>query len=68
MAKSGYGYAPMRGVYAAGSPIMLQSTPGGNVGTSDFTIDINVGALFDIAPLFATKIGVIKSVYPASKD
>lgn len=68
MAKSGYGYAPMRGVYAEGSPIILQSTPGGNVGTADFTIDINVGALFDIVPLFASKVGVIKSVYPTTNS
>lgn len=63
VAKAGYGYAPMRGVYAEGSPIILTASPSQ---TADFTIDINVGALFDIKPLFASKIGVIKSVYPSA--
>ena len=58
-AKAGMGYAPMRGVYADGNPIMLTATPSE---TADFTIDINVGALFDIAPLFASKVGVITDV------
>jgi hypothetical protein len=49
----------MRGVYADGNPIMLTATPSE---TADFTIDINVGALFDIAPLFASKVGVITDV------
>lgn len=67
MGKAGRGYAPMVGVYAEGSPITLTATPGGNgttsYGTADFTIDINVGAMFDIKPVFASKIGVVTSVY-----
>lgn len=55
------GYAPMRGVYAEGSPITLTATPSD---TADFTIDINVGAMFKIVPLFASKVGKITSVYP----
>lgn len=70
LGKAGRGYAPMVGVYADGSPITLTATPGGNgetaYGTADFTIDINVGAMFDIKPLFASKIGAITSVYPGN--
>ena len=58
--KAGYGYAPIRGVYAEGSPITLTATPSE---TADFTIDINVGAMFEIAPLFASKVGVMTNVY-----
>lgn len=62
-ARGGRGYAPMFGVRAEGSPITITATPsGGNgmaQGTADFTIDINVGAVFDIAPVFATKVGQI---------
>lgn len=62
-ARGGRGYAPMYGVRAEGSPITITATPsGGNgmaQGTADFTIDINVGAMFDIAPVFATKVGQI---------
>ena len=57
-------YKPMHGVYMEGSPIMLEATPGGNAGTADFTVDINVGAMFDIKPVFGSKVGVITSVYP----
>lgn len=68
LAKAGNGYKPMYGAYADGSPITLTATPGGNgttsYGTADFTIDINVGAMFDIKPVFATKIGVMTAVYP----
>lgn len=61
--KAGRGYAPMRGVYAEGSPIMLEMEASK---TADFTIDINVSALFDIIPLFASKVAVIRSVYPST--
>lgn len=64
-------YKPMYGVYMEGSPITLTATPGGTgnaQGTADFTIDINVGAMFDIKPVFASKVGVVKSVYPQSKN
>ena len=61
--KASDGYAPMRGVYAEGSPIDLVATASE---TADFTIDINFSAIFDIQPLFASKIGVITSVYPSN--
>lgn len=68
LAKGGYGYRPMMGVYAEGSPLILSANPlgatGSAQGTADMTIDINVSAYFDIAPIFASKIGVIESVYP----
>lgn len=61
-------YKPMYGAYMEGSPITLTATPGEDgersYGTADFTIDINAGAMFDIKPVFATKVGVITSVYP----
>ena len=61
-------YKPMYGVYMEGSPIVLTATPGGNgttsYGTADFTIDVNAGAMFDIKPVFASKVGVVTSVYP----
>lgn len=63
-------YRPIYGVTYEGSPITLTATPGGGngeaQGTADFTIDINVGATFDFAPVFATKVGVIQSVYHTS--
>lgn len=62
VAKGGDGYAPMYGAYAEGSPITLTATPSE---TADFTIDINATALFDIKPVFASKVGVITSVYPS---
>ena len=68
LAKGGYGYRPMMGVYAEGSPLMLSADPlgatGSAQGTADMTININVSAYFDIAPIFASKVGVIQSVYP----
>lgn len=68
LAKGGYGYRPIMGVYAEGSPLILSANPlgatGSAQGTADMTIDINVSAYFDIAPIFASKVGVIESVYP----
>lgn len=55
-AKAGYGYAPIIGGYYEGSPITLTLTPSE---TADFTIDINVQAMFDVKELFASKVGVI---------
>lgn len=55
-AKAGYGYAPIYAGYYEGSPIVLEMTP--DI-TADFTIDINVGAMFDFKPVFASKLGVI---------
>lgn len=60
-AKAGMGYAPIYGAYAEGNPITLTATASE---TADFTIDINVGAIMDIQPVFASKVGVITSVYP----
>lgn len=60
-------WKPMYGGYIEGTPITLTATPGGTgnaQGTADFTIDINAGAMFDIKPVFATKVGVVTSVYP----
>lgn len=56
-AKGGYGYAPLVIGIGEGSPITMTATPRE---TADFTIDINVGAYFDIKPVFASKIGVIQ--------
>lgn len=68
LAKGGFGYRPMMGVYAEGSPLILSANPlgatGSAQGTADMTININTSAYFDIAPVFATKVGVITSVYP----
>lgn len=60
-------WKPMYGGYIEGTPITLTATPGGTgnaQGTADFTIDINAGAMFDIKPVFATKVGIVTSVYP----
>lgn len=60
------GYAPIIGGYYEGTPIDLVATPApdaGVMGTADFTIEINVTATMDAKPVFASKIGVIKSVY-----
>lgn len=63
-------YKPMYGAYMEGTPIVLSATPGGGnaeaYGTADFTIDVNAGATFDIKPVFATKVGVVTSVYPTT--
>ena len=62
-------YKPMYGAYMEGAPITLTATPGGTgnaQGTADFTIDINAGAMFDIKPVFASKVGVVTSVYPTA--
>lgn len=68
MAKGGYGYKPIYAAVPEGSPIMLTATPnaGNALGTADLTIDINVQAMFDFKPVFATKVGVITSVYPSA--
>lgn len=55
-AKGGQGYAPLAMAVADGSPITIVATPSD---TADFTIDMNIGAMFDIKPVFASKIGVI---------
>lgn len=63
MAKAGAGYAPMYGAYFEGTPLQLTATPRE---TADLTIDINVTAMFDIKPVFASKVGLITSVYPTT--
>ena len=65
MAKGGY--KPIYGVVAEGSPIIMTVTPnaGDALGSADMTIDINIQAMFDFAPVFATKVGAIRSVYPS---
>ena len=66
LAKAGIGYAPIIGAYYEGTPISLTATPGGTgnaYGTADFTIDINFGATIDVKPVFASKVGVVTSVY-----
>ena len=64
-------YRPLVGARYEGTPITLTATPsGGNgyaQGTADFTIDINVTATLDIQPVFASKVGVITSVYPTGE-
>lgn len=59
VAKGGEGNKPMYGVYAEGYPLTLTSEPSK---TEDFTLNINVEAMFDIAPMFASKVGLIKNV------
>lgn len=63
-------YRPLHGAFYEGTPITLTATPsGGNgsaQGTADFTIDINVTATMDVKPVFASKVGVVTSVYPGA--
>lgn len=58
-AKAGYGYAPVYGGYYEGSPLSLEMRP---EQTGDLTIDITVTAMFDMKPLFASKIGLITDI------
>lgn len=58
-AKGGSGYAPIYCAIAEGTPITMVATPRD---TADFSIDINVGAMFDIKPVFASKVGVMQDV------
>ncbi len=53
--------APIHGCFAEGNPITLTISPSE---TADFTIDLSVGAMFDVVPVFGDKIGMISSVYP----
>lgn len=54
------GYAPMYGAFAEGSPLTIEMNP--TEGTADFSIWIDVTAMYDIQPVFASKIGVITNV------
>lgn len=59
VAKAGTGYAPMYGVYVDGTPITITMSVDD---TADGTIDLEVAALFDIAPIFASKVGRLTNV------
>lgn len=59
VAKGGAGNKPMYGVYAEGQPITITVEP---TKSDDFTLKINIVAMFDIAPMFASKVGLIKNV------
>lgn len=63
LAKGGKGYAPIYGVHAKDTPIEIRHDIDK---TANMTIDINVAAFFDIAPVFASKVGVLTSVYPSA--
>ena len=56
-AKAGYGYAPIYAGYYDGSPLTLELRP---EQTGDLTIDVTATAMFDIKPVFASKVGVIE--------
>lgn len=56
-AKGAGSYAPIQGVYAAGSPLTLTLTPDQD---ADMTINIAVEAMYDFAPIFGSKIGMIE--------
>lgn len=55
----GQSLAPIYAAMAEGSPITIEMTPSE---TADFSIDINVMALLDVKPVFASKIAVIDNV------
>lgn len=59
VAKGGEGNKPMYGVFAEGQPITITIEP---FKSEDFTLNVNVEAMFDIAPMFASKVGLIKNV------
>lgn len=59
VAKGGEGNKAMYGVYAEGYPLTLTAEPDK---TEDLTLNINMEAMFDIAPMFASKVGLIKNV------
>lgn len=58
-AKGGYGYAPIYGGYYEGSPLTIEMRP---EETGDLTIDITVTAMFDVKPVFASKVGAITNI------
>lgn len=55
-ARAGDGLAPMHGVYAEGSPIEVEWEPRD---AADFSLTLTVTALFDLAPVFASKVAHI---------
>ena len=52
------GYAPIFGVFAEGSPFTISMSPSE---TADRTINVNMTAMFDMKPVFASKLGVIET-------
>lgn len=58
-AKAANGYAPMQGAIAAGTPITLMIDPSQS---ANMALDINVTIAYDIAPVFASKIGYLGSL------
>ncbi len=58
-AKGGIGTAPIYAGYYEGSPITLEISPSD---AADFSVNLNVGAMFDFKPVFASKVGVITNV------
>lgn len=58
-AKGGYGYAPIYGGYYEGFPMTLELRP---EETGDLTIDVTATAMFDMKPVFASKVGAITNV------
>lgn len=58
-AKGGYGYAPIYAGYYEGSPMTLELRP---EETGDLTIDVTATAMFDMKPVFASKVGALTSV------
>lgn len=58
-AKGGYGYAPIYAGYYEGSPMTLELRP---EETGDLTIDVTATAMFDMKPVFASKVGAITNV------
>lgn len=55
----GQGLAPIQGVYAEGSPVVVELTP---ADTGKMEIDIGVTAFMEFAPVFASKVAVISGV------
>ncbi|MBO5969535.1 MAG: hypothetical protein J6S14_13660 [Clostridia bacterium] len=62
-AKAGRGYAPIYGVYADNSPIMVTIDP---TESGDFRMYINVTAFYDVKAVVASKIAIIGSAYPSN--
>ena len=58
-AKGGYGYAPIYAGYYEGSPMTLELRP---EETGDLTIDVTATAMFDMKPVFASKVGALTNI------
>ncbi len=57
--RAGNALAPVYAAMAEGSPLTVELDPSV---TADFTIDINVTAIMDVKPVFASKIAIIDNV------